>query len=433
MDKRPVTGELAVEMRELKALEIAARCRITFDGTVWSVPSQTSGKTYRVTIGSPPTCQCEDFALRQAPCKHIIAARLVCARDHGGKAPAVSTDAVPVRPTYRQNWPAYNKAQMTEKRRLQVLLCQLCRQVEAPSREGKGHRTGRRPTPLCDVLFAMAFKVYSTLSSRRFACDLDDAVERGHMTRPMHPNKINTRMEDASLTPFLNGLITQSSLPLRSIETVFAPDSSGFSTSRFVRWYDEKYGVERSGHDWVKVHLMTGTKTNVVTAVEIADRNAGDCPQFKAMIEATAQNFRIEEVSADKAYLSFENLELVHSLGGMAYIPFKSNNVPGNAGTVWEKMYHYFNLRRDEFLSHYHQRSNVESTFSMIKAKFGDNVRSRTDAAMVNEALCKILCHNICCLIQAHCELGIEPVFWQDEAEEETADAPAILPMIRFV
>jgi hypothetical protein len=36
----------------------------------------------------------------------------------------------------------------------------------------------------------------------------------------------------------------------------------------------------------------------------------------------------------------------------------------------------------------------------MIKAKFRDHVRSKTPAAMVNEVLCKIICHNICVLIQ---------------------------------
>ena len=53
-------------------------------------------------------------------------------------------------------------------------------------------------------------------------------------------------------------------------------DSSGFSTSRFVRWFDHKYGVARQEHDWVKVHLMCGVRTNVVTAVEIRDRHAAD-------------------------------------------------------------------------------------------------------------------------------------------------------------
>lgn len=77
-----------------------------------------------------------------------------------------------------------------------------------------------------------------------------------------------------------------------------------------------------------------------------------------------------------------------------------------------------------EFLAHYHKRSNVESTFSMIKVKFGDAVRSKTDVAMVNEALAKLLCHNICCLIQSACELGIEAKFWGKDVEEKAASAP---------
>jgi transposase len=73
----------------------------------------------------------------------------------------------------------------------------------------------------------------------------------------------------------------------------------------------------------------------------------------------------------------------------------------------------FFQYRREEFLSHYHKRSNVESTFSMIKAKFRDHVRSKTDIAMKNEVLCKIVCHNICCLIQEIHELGITAEFWK--------------------
>jgi hypothetical protein len=90
-------------------------------------------------------------------------------------------------------------------------------------------------------------------------------------------------------------------------------------------------------------------------------------------------------------------------------------------------MYHYYQLRREEFEQHYHQRSNCESAFSMAKAKFKDSVRSRTDTAMVNEVLCKILCHNICCLIMSQLELGIEPVFWSETmpavAEAKTVEA----------
>jgi len=63
-------------------------------------------------------------------------------------------------------------------------------------------------------------------------------------------------------------------------------------------------------------------------------------------------------------------------------------------------------------LQRYHKRSNVESTFSMIKRKFGDSLRSKTDVAMTNETLCKILCHNLVVLIHETQELGIDPIFW---------------------
>ena len=61
----------------------------------------------------------------------------------------------------------------------------------------------------------------------------------------------------------------------------------------------------------------------------------------------------------------------------------------------------------------------------MVKAKFGDSLRSKTDIAMVNEALCKILCHNICCLIQSMYELGIEATFWGEEAKEQQTEIVA--------
>jgi hypothetical protein len=237
-------------MRELKALEIAARSHITFANGVWVVPSQSGGAKYRVTIGSEPSCECEDFQLRRKPCKHIIAARLVCERDHGGKAPEITTDAIPIRPTYKQAWPLYDKAQRTEKNRFQALLFDLCRGLENPPQ----HASGRRWKPMGDIVFACAFKVFSTLSSRRFQCDLDDALAKGYLSESMHSVRICAYLDSPFLTPVLQALIVRSSLPLRAVETAFAPDSTGFSTSRFVRWFDEKYGVERSGHDWVKAH-----------------------------------------------------------------------------------------------------------------------------------------------------------------------------------
>jgi transposase len=132
-----------------------------------------------------------------------------------------------------------------------------------------------------------------------------------------------------------------------------------------------------------------------------------------ALAQSTAQNFQIAEISADKGYASKSNTEAIASLGAVPYISLAAHH-RGNGGGTWEKMYHYFQFKRSEFMQHYHKRSNVESTFSMMKRKFGDGLRSKTDVAMVNETLCKILCHNLVVLIHEMCELGIETAFWAE-------------------
>jgi len=77
-------------------------------------------------------------------------------------------------------------------------------------------------------------------------------------------------------------------------------------------------------------------------------------------------------------------------------------------------------LNKEEYLQHYHRRSMVESTFSMMKRKFGDSVKAKSDLAMKNEVLAKIVCHNICCVISAICERGIDPKFLGLPSIDET-------------
>ena len=110
--------------------------------------------------------------------------------------------------------------------------------------------------------------------------------------------------------------------------------------------------------------------------------------------------------------LARANLEMIAESRRDAVYRVQVKPFRGSGGGTWSKMYHYFQFRRDEFLQHYHKRSNVESTFSMMKRKFRDSLRSKTDVAMVNEVLCKVLCHNLVVLIHETHELGIDPVFW---------------------
>jgi hypothetical protein len=51
-----------------------------------------------------------------------------------------------------------------------------------------------------------------------------------------------------------------------------------------------------------------------------------------------------------------------------------------------------------------------------LPAPLQDALRSKTEGAQINEALCNVLCHNICCLIQSMHELGLKPKFWKEVA-----------------
>ena len=412
----PIHAEKArcmMQAREQRGLQLVAGSQLRTEG-VWIVPSQSSPKTYTVDLNSiPPSCNCPDYKEHDFKCKHIFAAEYAA---QGQRGEAVPPAPEVVKPKYKQAWHEYNLAQTNEKAKFLELLYALCGLIDEPPQ-----RMGRPRIPLAERLFLSVFKVYSTLSSRRFMSDLREARQRGYVSTVPNFCSILRFLEAEELTPILKQLIVESSLPLKSVEENFAVDSSGFSTCNYVRWYDVKYGNTEDWHEWLKVHLMCGCKTNVVTSVEVSGGTANDSPFFQPLVKQTARNFEMKTVVADMAYSASKNLQLVVSKSAMPYIPFKSNataNRP-NQSAVWKRMYHYFMLNQEEFMQHYHQRSNVETVFSMIKAKFGERLRSKTRTAQVNEALCKVLCHNLCCLIQSMYELGIEPTF----ASESSLDA----------
>ena len=393
--------------REIRGLAIAATTLLRPGRNGWTVPSQNGGGAYRVDPDAG-FCSCPDHETRAVRCKHLLAVEFTLRRERGkGGAYRVTEESVKV--TYRQEWSAYNRAQCEEKDRFVSLLSDLCATVPEPPPAP----TGRPRIPLRDMSFATIYKVYSRFSSRRFTSDLRAAHQAGAIGNLPCFNSVTVYMRNPALTPVLKSLIVASSLPLKAIETDFAVDSSGFSTSRFVKWFNKKYGRETDNREWVKCHLMCGVNTNVVTSAEVSGWAAADTNFFRPLLDTTAANFAIGEVSADKAYLSHANATAVEAVGASPYIPFKSNSLAVNPAedSAWARMYHLFAYDRERFLTHYHKRSNVETVFSMVKGKFGDAVLSKSDVGQQNEVLAKVVAHNVCVLIGAIHELGIDPRF----------------------
>jgi transposase len=394
--------------RQNRGLAIAADSTVTRKQNIWTVPSQSSSKHYRVNLDAQ-TCTCPDFEDSRRTCKHIYAVEFTLQRESGRQLPEPEKI---VKPTYRQAWREYNLSQTRERAYFVELLYQLCSLVEEPEKpKGKG----RPPAPLADLVFSACMKTYSCMSGRRNQSDLDEAFRRGYLSRPVRYNTLFKYLELEVMTPYLQQLITESSLAVKSVEVDFALDSSGFGTCQYTRWFDVKYGNTEDWHDWIKLHVMTGVKTNIIVSCEVSRRYANDSPFFKPLVERAAQHFNLREVSADKGYDSFRNRTLTLVKGAIPYIPFREGekNKPNssNKGELWRRMYHLYKYNSEVFNSHYHKRSNAESTFQMIKARFGERLRSKTERAQINEALLKVLCHNICVVIQSMHELGVEAEF----------------------
>lgn len=393
--------------RQQRGLQIVTSGKVVEGLGVWHVASQRNigGRGYRVNPWAD-SCTCPDHQELNVRCKHIWAVLITMERET-----PEGTVTQTARITYSQEWSSYNRAQVEEKDTFMRLLADLCSNVPQPEQV-----RGRPCLPLSDMAFAAAFKVYRRFSSRRFSSDLREATERRLIQRAPHFNSVTNYLSSPTLTPVLHDLITTSSLPLRALETDFAVDSSGFTTSRFVRWFDIKHGsgvVQEKRREWVKAHLMVGVRTNVVTAVEVSGWRDSDSRYFPQLVQATAENFDMAVVSADKAYLSRKNLALVEETGAVPFIPFKSNSAPMLPwqDSAWARMYHLFAYNRDEFLRKYHKRSNVETAFAMIKSKFGDAVMSKSPMGMANEVLAKVLCHNVVVVGQAVHEFGVDPAF----------------------
>src|ERR1035441_8201773 len=200
-------------------MELAATRTIEQKAGIWIVPSQAGTGSYRVhLLPRIASCTCPDHETRGVDCKHIYAAGFVMRGQRNPDGSTTVTESLTLtatkQTTFRSNWPAYNEAQTNEQDRFQTLLADLCSSLVTVQ-----PKSGRPRLPMSDAVFSIAYKVYSTVSQRRFMSDLREAHTRGFISKVPHFNSISNYLENPDLTPILFDLITKSSLPLKSVET----------------------------------------------------------------------------------------------------------------------------------------------------------------------------------------------------------------------
>jgi len=295
------------------------------------------------------------------------------------------------------NWKAYNNSQTREKILFMKLLDDLCNLVD----DDKYAWGARKSKSLSHHIFCICLKVYLNTSSRRVISELELCKRGGYIGSVPHFNSVLNYFNSPQIKRTLTYLIELSALPLSQLEDKFAVDSTGVCERKYL----EKWSTARQKHylhrQYRKAHCIYGTYSNIVSSAIVTEGTANDSPHFAELLKATANNFNVKEVTADLGYSSRENMKYADELGITPYIPFKKNATGTSRGApVWNRMYKHFKNRKEDFMKHYHVRSNAESGFFMIKQRFGEFVSTKNDLSQTTEILTKILCHNICVLIQ---------------------------------
>lgn len=372
-------------------------------------------------------CECDDYTERDnpndpgkiAPCKHIAAVRHYL---QGGQSTLLASSSEG-RPSYGQNWSAYDKAQQAEGRLLPILLRGLLDEIPEPE-----YKTGRPPIPLRDQAYASVIKVFGKASSRRARSHLERGHEWGHLKKVPNYSTMSRFLTKPEHTTILYGLVHRSAQVVAGVETTWAVDSTGFRTTSFGAYHGEKHSHLR-GNTWLKAHLLVGVGTHIIGAVLVTDaygRETGDAANLIPLVTKAHENgLRVERILGDKAYATRENYAHAEKVGAEAYLDFRQGHYPRKLfePTAWKKAYAMYTGNHEEFMQRYHARSNVEAAISAIKRKHGETLFSKKRVAQENELLCKVLAYNLSVIVHEMHVHGLEPEWRVAERPDGAATA----------
>lgn len=319
-----------------------------------------------------------------------------------------------------QNWHIYNLAKTQEKKLFYRLLYELC--LIMPEVQ---HQRGRRPIQIRDLVFSAGLKLYNGYSGRKINYDLEQAEGAKFIFKKPHYNTLSDFLNNPATYNLLCKLLTISAMPLKELEDSFAMDSSGFGSYQYERWMRTRfYSPKTEWRNYVKAHVVVGVRTNVICSCEVTPGNFADVKQAPLILEKARGNFNMKEVSADKAYSAYRILQIIEAIGAQPFIVFQDRVTKESkkAPVIWNKMLRYFQNNKESFLAHYHKRSNVETVFAMVKMRLGEFLKSKTFEAQKNELLIKLICHNICCLVQETFENGVNIDF--DDCNKRYVELP---------
>ena len=145
-----------------------------------------------------------------------------------------------------------------------------------------------------------------------------------------------------------------------------------------MRWNSDRKAKMK---EYTKLSIAIDTDKQTILAYHIRRKLRNDTIDFKELL----RELDIDYVVADKGYDSKEN---------RAYVLYKKQALPIIPVRNHRNFYGYLRGLRKIDGSRYHQRSKVETVFSVLKRKYGSVLRSRSFAGQQVELVCKLVAYN---------------------------------------
>jgi len=177
------------------------------------------------------------------------------------------------------------------------------------------------------------------------------------------------------------------SLKLFQLSVVgIAIDATGYDSDYSSKYYSAKIKGSCFRKSYTKDSIAIDVKTQAILANKSCKAPRHDNKDFRPLIKRVCKQLKIDYVSADKAYDDKSNREFLNEKGIRANIHirrFRHNKT--------SRLKHSMSVDENE----YHQRSKVETVFSVIKRKFGSAVYSRIEWLKMKEIKLKNIVYNI--------------------------------------
>ena len=272
---------------------------------------------------------------------------------------------------------------------------------------------GRKPVKLYDILISLVTKEYFRLPLRRTIGFLRMLKGAGIIDIKIHCFKtLDNYLNNPSIKPYLQKLIELTSMLFSQIDHFLATDATGSSTRYSSSWYDIRVCKKSTKKNHLMVHITVGTISNAVIAIDIRKKMGADNVIFRSHVKRIRNHFDIHEWSGDRMYLTRDNCNAVEEIGAEPWFKLKSNTTAKAKGSpAWKKMVTISKEHPEIANPKYHRRSNVESTNSAKKRKFGSSVRCKLPIAQKNEEALSWVGYNFSLIPKAMYQFRIKPPF----------------------